>query len=102
MTDKLKDKVALITGGNSGIGQATTELFACEGAKIVIAARNAEKANAMIAQIPGDKVAFVACDVRQPDGCLYAVEFAIQNFGRIDILFNNAGIVPSGTILETS
>ena len=104
MTDKLKDKVALITGGNSGIGRATAELFAREGAKVVIAARDAEKANLTITRIQqtGGTAEFVACDVRQLEDCSRAVEFTIQKFGRIDILFNNAGIVPSGTILETS
>jgi NAD(P)-dependent dehydrogenase (short-subunit alcohol dehydrogenase family) len=100
MTHKLTNKVTLITGSNSGIGQATALLFAREGAKVVIAARNAEKANLTIAQIQqaGGTAAFVGCDVRQAEDCVRAVEFAVQNFGRIDILFNNAGIVPSGTI----
>jgi len=104
MPHKLDNKIALITGGNSGIGQATALLFAQESAKVIIAARNAEKAKITIAQIQqADGTAdFVACDVRQPDDCSRAVEFAIRKFGRIDILFNNAGIVPSGTILETS
>ncbi len=104
MTHKLNDKIALITGGNSGIGRATALLFAQEGAKVVIAARNREKADATLAQIQqlGGTAVFVACDVRQPEDCLHAAEFAVQKFGRIDVLFNNAGIVPSGTILETS
>lgn len=104
MSDKLSHKVALVTGGNSGIGQATAILFAREGAKVVIAARNAEKANATLNQIRqvGGTAEFAACDVRQPEDCARAAEFTLAHFGRIDILFNNAGIVPAGTILETS
>jgi NAD(P)-dependent dehydrogenase (short-subunit alcohol dehydrogenase family) len=104
MVDKLKDKVAIITGGNSGIGQATAILFAREGAKVVIAARHAEKANLTITRIRqvGGTADFVPCDVRQPEECTRSVEFTLNHYGRVDILFNNAGIVPSGTILQTS
>lgn len=101
---KLDGKTALITGGNSGIGQATVLLFAQEGARVVIAARNADKAQATLQQIEqaGGQAVFVACDVRQPDDCEQAVRLTVEQFGRIDILFNNAGIVPSGTVLDTS
>lgn len=98
---RIKDKVALITGGNSGIGRATALLFAREGAKVVIAARDAAKAEATLADIEGE-ARYIACDVRQPEECRKAVDFTIEQFGRIDILFNNAGIVPVGTVLETT
>lgn len=104
MAGKLDGKTALITGGGSGIGQATAVLFAQEGARVVIAGRNAEKAQTTLAQIEQNKgkAVFVPCDVRQPDDCERAVGFAVETFGRIDVLFNNAGIVPYGTALETS
>jgi len=74
---KLDGKTALITGGNSGIGQATALLFAQEGAQVVIAARNATKAQATLTQIDG-QAAFVACDVRQPEDCDNAVRFTVE------------------------
>lgn len=104
MSGKLDGKAALITGGNSGIGQATAILFAQEGAQVVIAARSVEKADATIAQIKqsGGQAVFVACDVRLSEDCDRAVQFTVEQFGHIDILFNNAGIVPFGTVIETS
>jgi NAD(P)-dependent dehydrogenase (short-subunit alcohol dehydrogenase family) len=101
MTGQLQDQVALITGGNSGIGRATARLFVQEGARVVIAARDGEKAQATLAELR-DAARFVACDVRQPDACQNAVDFTLAEFGQVDILFNNAGIVPFGTVAETS
>lgn len=104
MTGKLSDKVALITGGNSGIGAATSVLFAQEGARLVIAARDARKAQITLKKLRdfGATAEFVACDVRRSEDCQRTVEFTSERFGRIDVLFNNAGVVPRGTILETS
>jgi NAD(P)-dependent dehydrogenase (short-subunit alcohol dehydrogenase family) len=101
---KLASKVALITGGNSGIGQAAALLFAREGAQIVIAARNTAKGASTVNAIEaeGGTALFTVCDVRQPDDCQRAVNAAIAAFGRVDILFNNAGIVPFGTVLDTT
>jgi NAD(P)-dependent dehydrogenase (short-subunit alcohol dehydrogenase family) len=100
----LQGKTALITGGNSGIGQATARLFAQNGARVVIAARNPDKAQTTLTQIhdAGGQAVFVSCDVRQPDQCERAVRFTLEQFDRLDVLFNNAGIVPYGTVLETS
>ena len=101
---RLDGKTALITGGNSGIGRATALLFAREGARVMIAARNADKAAATLEAIQheGGEAAFVPCDVRRSDDCERAVGETVARFGRIDVLFNNAGIVPFGTVLETS
>jgi NAD(P)-dependent dehydrogenase (short-subunit alcohol dehydrogenase family) len=101
---RLTDKVALITGGNSGIGRATALLFAQEGACVVITGRNEEKGKAVAAEIEraGGSVTFLRADVRDADDCERIVDAVIRQFERIDILFNNAGIVPYGTALETS
>jgi NAD(P)-dependent dehydrogenase (short-subunit alcohol dehydrogenase family) len=101
--NRLAGKVALITGGSSGIGAATALLFAQEGAKVVVAARNAEKSGAVVRQIQADdgEALFVPCDVRRFEDCESAVKATLEHFGRLDILFNNAGIVPSGTVLDT-
>jgi NAD(P)-dependent dehydrogenase (short-subunit alcohol dehydrogenase family) len=103
MMKRLDSKTALITGGNSGIGRATALLFAREGAHVMIAARDRAKADAALAQIraEGGQATFIACDVRDPESCAAAVEAANQAFGGVDILFNNAGIVPYGTLVDT-
>ena len=101
---RLKNKVALITGGNSGMGRATAMLFAREGASVVIAARNAETGQQAVAEIEaqGGVAHFVQCDVRRADDCQRAVDTVVERFGRLDILFNNAGVVLSGRAEDTN
>lgn len=101
---RLQDKVALITGGNSGIGLATASLFAQEGANVVIAARNQPKAAAALKQIrsSGGTADFVSLDVRDEASCREAVETVLRQFSKIDVLFNNAGIVPYKPVTETT
>ncbi len=101
---RLEDRTAIITGGSAGIGRATALLFAQEGARVVIAARSAEHGQEVVERIQaaGGTARFVACDVRRPDDCARAVQAAVDAFGQLDILFNNAGIVPVGTALETT
>ena len=90
MADRLKGKAALITGGTSGIGQATVELFAAEGAQVMIAARNAGKGVEMVRAL-GDRVRFVEIDVSREPDIRRAVEATVEAFGRLDCLFSNAG-----------
>jgi NAD(P)-dependent dehydrogenase (short-subunit alcohol dehydrogenase family) len=96
---KLADKVAIITGGNSGIGEATAELFAREGARVCITGRNEERCRDVVAKITkaGGLAIFVIADVRFPDDCRKTVEATLQAFGKVDILFNNAGVYFPGT-----
>ncbi len=101
----MKGKVALITGGNSGIGRATAILFAEEGARVVIAARNEARGNETVEAIAraGGEAIFVACDVRRAEDCRKAVGATIEAFGRLDILFNNAGVIyPGQTVVDTT
>jgi NAD(P)-dependent dehydrogenase (short-subunit alcohol dehydrogenase family) len=101
---RLANKAALITGGTSGIGEATALLFAKEGAKVAIAGRNESRGHAITAQIleRGGEAIFLRTDVRRAEECHRAVEATIRSFGRIDILFNNAGVFYPHTILECS
>jgi NAD(P)-dependent dehydrogenase (short-subunit alcohol dehydrogenase family) len=101
---KLLNKVAIITGGTSGIGKATALLFAEEGADVVITGRRAELGQRVENEIRtrGARGVFVAADHTQADDCFRVVERTLAEFGRLDILFNNAGIVTSGTAETTS
>jgi NAD(P)-dependent dehydrogenase (short-subunit alcohol dehydrogenase family) len=91
--EKLKEKVAIITGGNSGIGEATGRLFAQEGAKIVLMARREEQGQKVAESIreKGGEATFIGCDVGNNDSVQEAVRKAASTYGRIDVLFNNAG-----------
>ena len=90
MTDRLKGKVAVITGAASGIGLATLELFVAEGARVV-AADVQEEAGQALVQKYGAAVRFAKCDVTQPAQIKAAIGLAVSAFGGLDILFNNAG-----------
>ena len=91
MAGRLEGKVAVITGGVSGIGLGTVELFIAEGARVVAADIQDEKGR-MLAQRFGDKLRYIRCDVTQEADIAAAVSLAASEFGGLDILFNNAGI----------
>jgi len=113
---RLKDKVALITGGTSGIGEATALLFAQEGAMVAITGRNEERGAGVaqrIERLRGEapttqnrstaaRPLFVRADVSLASDCQRAVAETFRTFGRIDILFNNAGVFYPQTALECS
>jgi NAD(P)-dependent dehydrogenase (short-subunit alcohol dehydrogenase family) len=98
------DRVALITGGTSGIGEATAQLFAVEGAMVAITGRNDRRGSAVVSRIKerGGKAIFVRADVSVAENCRRAVEETVRAFGRLDILFNNAGVFYAQTALECS
>ena len=100
---RLAGKVALITGAGAGIGQATAELFAAEGALVVAADRNAQTAQETAARITaaGGTAIAVTADVSQSEAVQAMFREAIAAFGRLDILFNNAGIVAQGRVEDT-
>src|SRR2546422_969440 len=101
---RLANKVALITGGTSGIGQATALLFAREGARVAITGRDEIRGNSVIEQIVKEngQAIFVRADVRNADECRRAVEQTLSTFSRVDILFNNAGVFYPHTTLDCS
>src|SRR5437868_2594453 len=97
MAGRLDGKVAVITGGTSGIGEATVELFAAQGAKVVIVGRNEAQGAAMVAKL-GPATRFFRADATREAEIKAAIDFARDNFGRLDILFNNAGGGTKGSV----
>jgi NAD(P)-dependent dehydrogenase (short-subunit alcohol dehydrogenase family) len=99
---RLDGKVALITGGNSGIGAATAKLFAAEGAAVAITGRNKERGEQTVNDIvaSGGEAVFIRSDVCIAKECRDAVDQTLERFGKIDVLFNNAGVFHPRTIPE--
>lgn len=91
---RVEGKIAIITGGNSGIGRATAELFCKEGATVVIASRRAENNRKVVKEITskGGNITSIQGDVSKMEDCKRIVNETIKQHGRIDILVNNAGI----------
>jgi NAD(P)-dependent dehydrogenase (short-subunit alcohol dehydrogenase family) len=104
MTPRLQDKVALITGAASGIGLATAEVFCREGAAVLLADTQAERAEEAAGRLraAGHRAVAAATDVTRSDDVRRAVEAAVREFGRLDVLFANAGIGYTGELVDTS
>ena len=97
---KLDDKVAVITGWSSGIGATSAEQFVQEGARVVVADIQEEEGRAL-AESLGEAAVFARTDVTREQDVQAAVELAVSHFGRLDIMFNNAGILgPKGSICD--
>jgi NAD(P)-dependent dehydrogenase (short-subunit alcohol dehydrogenase family) len=90
---RLENKVALITGGASGMGRVASDLFAREGAKVVLTDVNDDAGNEAAAAI-GDAAVYVHADVSKEEDARAMIETAVGRFGRLDVLYNNAGIMP--------
>ncbi|MCK9563475.1 MAG: SDR family NAD(P)-dependent oxidoreductase, partial [Bacteroidales bacterium] len=91
MRQELSGKVAIVTGGASGLGRATAELFVREGARVVIADVNVEAGRALAAQL-GDTARFRATDVASESDVQALVDYAVETFGGLHVMFNNAGV----------
>jgi NAD(P)-dependent dehydrogenase (short-subunit alcohol dehydrogenase family) len=98
---QLEGKVALITGGGSGIGRATALLFARAGAAVAVVDLDGSRAQAVAREIEGEGGQAIAVrgDVSQASDCQHAVEETVAAFGRLDVLFNNAGVIRRATVL---
>ncbi|HEY8965580.1 MAG TPA: SDR family oxidoreductase [Candidatus Methylacidiphilales bacterium] len=93
MSNRLKDKVAIITGASSGIGRDTAKLFAAEGAKVVVGARRESELKSLVAEIEaaGGRAVALAGDVKSEAYAKALVALAVSAYGRLDVAFNNAG-----------
>ena len=100
MSEQLKNKIALITGGGSGIGAAIAARFVAEGAKIVITGRRKEALDGTVSSLPEGTVFPFPADVSNPEDAKAMIEATIAFGGKIDILVNNAGIDPPGNVTD--
>ena len=94
---KLEGTVALVTGASSGIGAATAKALAAQGAKVALAARRKDRLDALAAELDG---LAVEADVTDREQAINAVETAVRELGRLDIVINNAGVMLLGTIVD--
>ncbi|MDC7789404.1 SDR family oxidoreductase [Rhodoplanes sp. TEM] len=104
MSEGIQDKVVLITGGSTGLGAETARHLAALGARIAVAARRKDKLDAVVAQIAaaGGEARAYALDVTDKAGVKAVVDAVIADFGRLDVLINNAGVMPIRPMAEVN
>jgi len=100
MSNNIKGKVVVITGASSGLGEATARLLAAEGATVVLGARRVERLKSLANELTGKggKALAVATDVTDRDQVKKLVDTTVQKFGRIDVIINNAGLMPQSLL----
>ncbi|MBW7455429.1 SDR family oxidoreductase [Paenibacillus sepulcri] len=100
--ENLKSKVIIITGASSGIGEATAKLLAQQGAKVVLAARREDRLQTIVNDIKqdGGEAVYIPTNVASSEDMQKLAQFALQQYGRIDVLVNNAGIMPVSHLNE--
>ncbi|WP_421913315.1 SDR family oxidoreductase [Mesorhizobium sp.] len=94
MTDNIKGKVVVITGASSGLGEAAARLLAKEGAKLVLGARRLDRLEVLAAELSLGKDAVVQTDVTDVGQVRHLVDHAVKTHGRVDVIINNAGLMP--------
>lgn len=104
MEKQLQGKIAIVTGANSGIGEASAMLFAREGAKVVICARRPDAGQATVDKIKaeGNEAILAKCDVSRKEDIYAAVDLAVKTWGGVDIVMNNAGMALVKNVMDTS
>ncbi|OTA21091.1 hypothetical protein Xbed_00737 [Xenorhabdus beddingii] len=99
---RFEDKVVIITGAGSGIGEATAKRFSQEGAIVVLAGRDTDKLNRVFSELPSNKARVIQTDVADRESVKNMVDETVRVFGRIDVLVNNAGLYAVGDLLSLS
>jgi NADP-dependent 3-hydroxy acid dehydrogenase YdfG len=97
----IQGKVVIIMGASSGIGEATTKKLAHEGAKLVISARRDDRLKALVESLPNDEISYAVADVTNKEEVQAVVDLAMEKYGRVDVLYNNAGVMPTAPLSET-
>ncbi|MCB1054662.1 MAG: SDR family oxidoreductase [Acidobacteria bacterium] len=100
MSNGIENKVIIIAGASSGIGEATTRRLAAAGARLVIGARREERLKELAESLPDARITYRATDVTQPEDMESLAKLALDQYGRIDAIFNNAGIMPTAKLSE--
>lgn len=96
----LKNKVVVITGGSSGMGEATAKLAVKKGAKVVIGARKETDLKKVVESTKSKNILYRVTDVTKIDQVKELINLAVTKFGQLDILYNNAGIMPQGNLIK--
>jgi NADP-dependent 3-hydroxy acid dehydrogenase YdfG len=96
MTEGIKDKIVVVTRASSGLGEATARLLSAQGATVVLGARRADRLQALAKdlQARGGKALALETDVTRREQVKALVDSAVQTYGRIDVMINNAGLMP--------
>jgi NAD(P)-dependent dehydrogenase (short-subunit alcohol dehydrogenase family) len=102
--NRLKDKIAVVTGSGAGMGEGMVRLFAEEGARVVVSGRDEEKGRAVAAEIAaqGAQAVFIRADVSVEADCRALIDKTVEHFGGINVLVNNVGLSTRGTIEDTT
>ena len=100
MSNNIEGKVVVITGASSGLGEATARLLSAQGASVVLGARRADHIQAVAAELTGSggKALAIPTDVTHSDQVKRLVDAAVQTYGRIDVMLNNAGLMPQSPL----
>ena len=96
----VENKVVIITGASSGIGEETARTLAKNGAKVVLSARREDRLQKLVAELGGENAAYLKSDVASAEDMKALVALAKEKFGKVDVVFANAGIMPAGNMSE--